>query len=227
MKGRQETMMSKQTSWDDIGRTMATQTSLFTIARDSLKGTGIGPEIVPWLCGAGRAELIDAIHVLASNFVRERVVRASESANLVLVNAAWRADSVGHQKQDWIEVCKKGKTVYIGGRRVGLKQSSSQLAEGGPKTGGREAMRALNKAFEPVDPIFIEAFKAYPWLVPEGWKVDGSRFVKHIFFWAKLGRDHRGEYADGFYWSEGAVVESRHHLMFVWDYLHHSAMYER
>lgn len=215
--------MLEQTSWDDIGRTIATQTSLFTITRDALKGTGVGPEIVSWLCGAGRAELADAIHVLASKFIRERSVRLGEGANSVLVNVAWRADAVGQQKQDWVEVCRKGKTVYIGNRRVALKQLPEQHAV--TKVDGYTAMQGLH-GFEHVHPMFIRAFATCPALVPNDWRSTRDEAIRHITFCRTPESDCIGEYVNGFYVFSRMVLESHYHLKYAWDETHYYAVYE-
>lgn len=215
--------MLKQRSWTVMGQSLAAQTTLYAITRDTLTNLGVGPEIIPWLSGPGRDAWAGAVQELGCRFIQERTVRVGDAPNSVFVNVALQT-GFARPKPKWVEVCRKGKTVYIGNRRVNLKQSRQQLSEG-TKIDGYTAMKDLD--FEPVDPIFIQAFKLVPEIVPDSWKEDANGYTKHIFFWRRLGKDHQGEYADGFHWHGEDIQDSRLHLEYVWDYLHHSAMYER
>lgn len=219
--------MLKRKSWEDMGRSLAAQTTLFTLARDTLKGIGVGPEIIPWMNGAGRDIAAGAIHELGKKFLRERVVRPGQTPDSVLVNVGWQADSAGRQKQKWVEVRRQNRDVYIGTRLVHLKQDPRQLTGGhvDEEISGYTVTQGL-MGLLPLHPIYIKAFLEYPELVPGSWKFDGRGLIKQIFFWRELGKDSQGEYADGFHWNDGVAVETRHHLRFRWDYVHYSAMVE-
>ncbi len=152
----------KVNEWKPIGLLMSKLQDLYTTARDTLGGMGIGTDIIPWLAGDGKKKLVETLKTLGTEFNNTRRIRLTGNKNVIYVNldAPPKLPFDGAEVKEnagggWVKVDRRKTGLYVDGKKIILHLDEGQ--KGSNVMVGTKLKEALTgKSVEPI--VFVCEF---------------------------------------------------------------------